>query len=213
MNLNRRIRLGVLGSGRGSNAIALADACAAGWIPGSVAVVLSDVREAALLERARERGLPTEYIAPGPFRTKLDETAEVAYLDRLRAAEVDYVVLAGFMRILKDGFLRAFPQRVLNIHPSLLPAFPGLEAWRQALTHGVKITGCTVHLVDQGIDNGTILGQAAVPVLDGDSPESLHARIQEAEHRLYPAVVAALARGEIRVEGRRSVGFVGPIDS
>jgi phosphoribosylglycinamide formyltransferase-1 len=113
------------------------------------------------------------------------------------------------MRILKDGFLRSFPQRVLNIHPSLLPAFPGLQAWRQALDHGVKITGCTVHVVDHGIDSGPILGQVAVPVLDGDTAERLHARIQEAEHRLYPAVIAALARGDLRIEGRRSTGFIG----
>lgn len=199
--------MGVLGSGKGSNFVALAEACAAGLVPATIAVVLSDVADAGLLARARERGLPAEYLAPGRFRTKLDDDAEAAYRDRLLAAQVDLVVLAGFMRILKGGFLRAFPQRVINIHPSLLPSFPGLEAWKQALAHGVKVTGCTVHFVDEGVDSGPIIGQAAVPVLDGDSAESLHERIQVAERRLYPAAVAALARGEIRVDGRRVTGL------
>lgn len=200
-------RLGVLGSGKGSNFVALAEACAAGQIPAEIALVLSDVPEAGMLARAAERGLRVEYLPPGRFRTKLDEEAEAAYAARLREAGVDLVVLAGFMRILKGGFLRSFPGRVINIHPSLLPSFPGLEAWKQALDHGVKVTGCTVHFVDDGIDSGPIIGQAAVPVLDGDTAATLHARIQAAERRLYPAVVGALAAGRIRVEGRRVVGF------
>lgn len=189
--------------------MALAEACASGRIPAQVALVLSDVPEAGILARAAERGVPAEFLPPGRFRTKLDEDAEAAYAARLVAARVDLVVLAGFMRILKGGFLRAFAGRVINVHPSLLPAFPGLEAWKQALDHGVKVTGCTVHFVDDGIDSGPILGQAAVPVLDGDTPASLHERIQDAERRLYPAAVGALARGEIRVEGRRVLGFNG----
>ncbi len=200
-------RLGVLGSGKGSNLVAIADACATGSIPAEVALVLSDVPDAGILARAAERGLPAEYLPPGRFRTKLDEDGERAYAERLLAAGVDLVVLAGFMRILKGGFLRAFPSRVINIHPSLLPAFPGLEAWKQALDHGVKITGCTVHFVDDGIDSGPILGQAAVAVLDGDTPVTLHERVQQAERRLYPAALAALARGQVRLEGRRVVGF------
>lgn len=187
--------------------MALADACTAGLVPAQIALVLSDVPEAGILARAAERGVPHEFIAPGRFRTKLDETAEAAFVDRLRQASVDLVVLAGFMRILKNPFLHAFPSRVINIHPSLLPSFPGLEAWKQALDHGVRVTGCTVHLVDDGIDSGPILGQCAVPVRDDDTPEILHERIQQAERRLYPAVVAAFARGEIRVEGRRAFGF------
>ena len=200
-------RLGVLGSGKGSNFVALADACNAGLVPAQIALVLSDVPEAGILTRAAERGIPHEFVPPGRFRTKLDETSEAAFVDRLRQASVDLVVLAGFMRILKNPFLRAFPSRVINIHPSLLPSFPGLEAWKQALDHGVRVTGCTVHLVDEGIDSGPILGQSAVPVRDDDTPETLHERIQQAERRLYPAVVAAFARGDLRVEGRRAFGF------
>lgn len=200
-------RLGVLGSGKGSNFVALADACAAGQIPAEIALVLSDVPEAGMLARAAERGLRAEYVAPGRFRTKLDEEAEAAYAAKLRDAGVDLVVLAGFMRILKGGFLRSFPGRVINIHPSLLPSFPGLEAWKQALDHGVKVTGCTVHFVDDGIDSGPIIAQASVPVLDGDTPALLHERIQQSERRLYPAVVRAMAGGRIRVEGRRVWGF------
>jgi len=132
----RKYRLGVLGSGKGSNFVAIADACAAGTVPAEVAIVVSDVAEAPILERARERGLRAEFIPPGKFRTKLDETAEPAYINALQAAEVDLVVLAGFMRILKGEFLRAFAQRVVNIHPALLPSFPGLEAWKQALDYG-----------------------------------------------------------------------------
>lgn len=200
-------RLGVLGSGKGSNFVALAEACASGRIPAEIALVLSDVPDAGILARAGERGLKAEHLSPGRFRTKLDEDAEAAYAEWLKAHGVDLVVLAGFMRILKGGFLRAFSGRVINIHPSLLPAFPGLEAWKQALDHGVKVTGCTVHLVDDGIDSGPIIAQAAVPVLDGDTPGALHERIQQAERRLYPAVVGAFARGCLRVEGRRVLGF------
>jgi phosphoribosylglycinamide formyltransferase-1 len=198
-------RLAVLGSGKGSNFTALADACAAGEVPAECALVLSDVADAGILARARERGVPAEFLAPGKFRTKLDEEAERACVQRIREARADLVVLAGFMRILKGDFLRAFPQRVVNIHPSLLPAFPGLEAWRQALEYGVKVTGCTVHFVDQGIDTGAIIGQETVPVLAGDTPESLHERIQQAERRLYPRCVAALAQGRVEVRGRQTV--------
>jgi phosphoribosylglycinamide formyltransferase-1 len=196
--------LGVLGSGKGSNCAAIADACSAGAIPARVAVVISDVEDAGILDRARERGLQCLHIAPGKFRTKLDEPAEAAFIDALRSAEVDLVVLAGFMRILKGEFLRAFANKVVNIHPALLPAFPGLEAWKQALDYGVKVTGVTVHFVDQGIDTGPIIAQETVLILPGDTPETLHTRIQEVERRLYPAAIAAVARGEIRVGNRRT---------
>lgn len=196
-------RIGILGSGKGSNFVALADACAAGRIPAKVALVLSDVEQAGLLERARERDLPARFLAPGRFRTKLDEDAERAYVEALREAKVDLIALAGFMRVLKGDFLRAFEGRIVNIHPSLLPAFPGLEAWKQALDHGVKVTGCTVHFVDAGVDAGPIIGQQTVPVQDDDTPESLHRRIHAAEHELYPQCVAAIARGEVAIQGRR----------
>ena len=204
-NSQRPFRLGILGSGKGSNFVAIADACAAGVLPATIAVVVSDVATAPMLERARERGLPARFIAPGNFRTKMDEAAEAAYIKTLREAEVDLVVLAGFMRILKGEFLREFAHRVVNIHPSLLPSFPGLEAWKQALDYGVKYTGVTVHFVDQGVDTGPILAQQTVPVLGGDTPATLHARIQDAERTLYPAVLAALARGEVRVDGRQTI--------
>jgi phosphoribosylglycinamide formyltransferase-1 len=204
VNRDRPFRLGILGSGKGSNMVAIADACAAGEVPAEIVVVLSDVPDAGILERAKERGLYAEYVPPGKFRTKLDEAAEQAFIERLTSARVDLVVLAGFMRILKGEFLRTFADRVINIHPSLLPAFPGLEAWKQALEYGVKVTGCTVHFVDQGIDSGPIIGQETVPVLDDDTPESLHARIQEAERRLYPRTVAALAKGLVRTKGRQT---------
>jgi phosphoribosylglycinamide formyltransferase 1 len=168
-----------------------------------VALVLSDVSDAGILARACERDIPAQYLAPGKFRTKLDEEAERAYVAALRDAGVDWVVLAGFMRILKGDFLRAFERRVVNIHPSLLPAFPGLEAWKQALEYGVKVTGCTVHLVDRGVDTGPIVAQQIIPVLDDDTPESLHARIQIVEHTLYPAAIGALACGQVTIQGRR----------
>ena len=205
MNRRASYRLGILGSGKGSNMVAIAEACAAGQIAAEVAVVLSDVVEAGILARAQERGLGARHIAPGKFRTKLDDEAEQAYVRCLQEAEVDLVVLAGFMRILKGDFLRAFSQRVVNIHPALLPAFPGLEAWKQALDYGVKVTGCTVHFVDQGIDSGPIILQETVPVMPGDSAERLHERIQVAERRVYPQAIAALAEGRISVAGRQTV--------
>ena len=185
--------------------VAIADACARGEVAAHIAVVLGDVENAGILTHARERGLTAEYIAPGKFRTKLDEESERSYIARLIRAEIDLVVMAGFMRILKGEFLRAFQNRVVNIHPSLLPAFPGLEAWKQALDHGVKITGCTVHFVDQGVDSGPIIAQEAVPVIESDSAATLHERIQQAERRLYPKVIGALAEGRIKVQGRRAI--------
>lgn len=201
--MTNKFRLGVLGSGKGSNFAAIADAIVAGNAPAEVAIVLSDVETAGILSGARERKIPARFISPGKFRTKLDEEAERAFVDALQSAQADLVVLAGFMRVLKGDFLRAFEGRIVNVHPSLLPSFPGLEAWKQALDHGVKVTGCTVHFVDAGVDAGPIIAQHAVPVLDNDTPETLHQRIHGAEHKLYPECVAAIARGEISVAGRR----------
>ena len=194
--------MGVLGSGKGSNFAAIAGACASGKIPAEVALVVSDAESAGILSLARDRKIPAKFIPPGKFRTKLDEEAERAFVSALQEAKVDLIVLAGFMRVLKGDFLRAFEGRIVNIHPSLLPSFPGLEAWKQALNHGVKVTGCTVHFVDAGVDYGAIIGQQTVPVLDNDTPESLVQRIHTAEHELYPKCVAAIARGEISVAGR-----------
>lgn len=203
--VNNPFRIGVLGSGKGTNFVAIADAIGAGKIPAEIAIVLSDVENAGILARARERSLPARFIPPGKFRTKLDDEAESAFVSALEAARVDLIVLAGFMRVLKGNFLRAFEGRIINIHPSLLPSFPGLEGWKQALDHGVKVTGCTVHFVDAGVDSGPILGQQAVPVLDHDTAETLHQRIHAAEHELYPRCVAAMARREISVAGRRVI--------
>jgi phosphoribosylglycinamide formyltransferase 1 len=203
--MSNSFRLGVLGSGKGSNFVAIADAITAGTISAEVGIVLSDVETAGILTHARERQMPARFIVPGKFRTKLDEEAERAFVEQLQAAKVDLIVLAGFMRVLKGDFLRAFEGRIVNIHPSLLPSFPGLEAWKQALDHGVKVTGCTVHFVDAGVDSGAIIGQQTVPVLDNDTAQSLHQRIHAAEHELYPKCVAAIARGQIAVQGRRVV--------
>lgn len=205
MTASRKIKLGILGSGKGSNAVALAEACASGAIPAEVALVICDVADAGILIRARERGLPARFIAPGKFRTKLDDLAEQEYIRALREAEVDLVALAGFMRILKGEFLRAFEGKVINIHPALLPSFPGLEAWKQALEYGVKVTGVTVHYVDQGVDTGPIIAQETVPVLPGDTAAGLHERIQQVERRIYPQAIGAIARGEVRVAGRQTI--------
>ena len=200
---NSKFRIGVLGSGKGSNFVAIAEACAAGGIPAEVSLVLADVADAGILVRAREHGLAGRYLAPGKFRTRFDEEAEERYVEALLSARVDLVVLAGFMRVLKTRFLTAFEGRIVNIHPSLLPSFPGLQAWKQALDYGVKVTGCTVHFVNSGVDSGPIIGQQTVPVLDEDTPESLHQRIQGAEHELYPKCVGAIAAGKLRIAGRR----------
>jgi phosphoribosylglycinamide formyltransferase 1 len=203
--VSNQFRLGILGSGKGSNFVAIADACAAGKIPAEIAIVLSDVPDAGILARARERKTRCMFVPPGKFRTKLDEDAERGFVNALRVMKVDLIVLAGFMRVLKGDFLRAFEGRIVNVHPSLLPSFPGLEAWRQALDHGVKITGCTVHFVDAGVDAGPIIAQQTVPVLDNDTAETLHLRIHAAEHELYPECVTAIARGEISVIGRKVI--------
>ena len=205
MNGPPPFRIGILGSGKGSNLVAIADALALAPALAQIALVLSDVADAGILARADERGLAAEFIEPGKFRTKLDENAEGACVRRLQEAQVDLVVLAGFMRILKGDFLRAFPNRVINVHPSLLPAFPGLEAWKQALDYGVKITGCTVHYVDQGIDSGPIIAQDAVSILPGDTAAVLHERIQLVERALFPRVIIAIAQNRVHVKGRHSV--------
>jgi phosphoribosylglycinamide formyltransferase 1 len=168
-----------------------------------IVVVASDVEGAGILTLAQSHSLESVFVPPGKFRTKLDEEAEQRFIAILQNAQVDLVVLAGFMRILKGEFLRAFADRVINIHPSLLPSFPGLEAWKQALDYGVKVTGCTVHFVDQGIDSGAIIAQQTVPVHDDDTAATLHARIQQAEWDLYPKAVEQVALKRVRIEGRR----------
>lgn len=186
-------RFGVLGSGKGSNFRALTEAFQVGTLCAQPVIVLSDVEHAGILDLGRELELPSRFVSPGPFRTKMSPAAEAEIVRLLREAKVDFVVLAGFMRVIKELLLQAFPRRILNIHPSLLPAFRGLEAWRQAVEAGVPEAGCTVHLVDFGVDTGRILGQSRVPLLHGDTAESLYARIQIAEHELYPRIVREFA--------------------
>jgi phosphoribosylglycinamide formyltransferase 1 len=190
----KRLRLGILGSGKGSNCRAILESIGAGTLPARACVVISDVLDAPILEIAREFSVPNAYLPPGKFRTRLEPAAELNLVRMLREADVELVVLAGFMRVLKSPMLEAFPRRIINIHPSLLPKFPGLEAWKQALAAGETVTGCTVHYVDEKIDHGDIIGQGKVQILPNDSAESLHARIQAAEHELYPEVIARLCR-------------------
>jgi phosphoribosylglycinamide formyltransferase-1 len=193
-------RLGVLISGRGSNLQALLDAGEAGLYPGRVVLVISNVADAFGLERARRAGVPA---VVQDHRGRSREEHDAAMVEQLRAHEVDLVCLAGYMRLLSPVLLRAYPGRVLNVHPSLLPSFPGLDAQRQAWEHGVKISGATVHLVDEGLDTGPIVAQVAVPVMDGDMPQDLAGRILAAEHGLYPEAVRRVLSGRLERAGRR----------
>jgi len=186
----KKLGLGILGSGKGSNCRAILEQINAGKLPAEARLVVSDVFDAGILEIAREFRVPNVYLPPGNFRTRLEPNVEMELVRLLRDAGVELVVLAGFMRVLKEPMLAAFPQRIINIHPSLLPRFPGIESWKQALAAGERITGCSVHYVDSGIDSGEIIAQRKVPVLPNDTPESLHARIQVAERALYPDVIA-----------------------
>ena len=185
--------LGVLGSGTGSNFAAIAEAIRDGWLNARVALVASDVLDAGILRLAESHGAPGIYLPPGRFKTKLEPEGEQELARTLQAAGVELVVLAGYMRLLKEPMVTAFPRRIINIHPSLLPKYPGLAAWQQALDAGETEAGCTVHYVDLGMDTGPIIAQESVPVFPHDTAGTLHGRIQEAEHRLYPQVIADLA--------------------
>ena len=198
-----RLRIGVLGSGSGSNMQSIVDEIEAGRLDAEVRVVLADVPDAKILDRAKRHGIPCQYLDCAPWKTKLEGLAEDRCIEILRGAGVDTVVRAGFMRIVKPGLLAAFPNRVLNIHPALLPAFPGVHSWKQALDYGCKVAGVTVHFVDGGTDTGPIIVQKCVPVLEDDTPETLHARIQVEEHKAFPEALALLAAGRLSVEGRR----------
>jgi phosphoribosylglycinamide formyltransferase 1 len=198
-----KMKIGILISGRGSNMTAIVDAVQAGEIPGAgVAVVISDKASAAGLEKARERGIETRVIARNG-RSREEHDAEI--VETLRSYRVDLICLAGYMRLLSPGFIRAFPDRIINIHPSLLPSFPGLDAQKQAFDHGVRITGCTVHFVNEDLDAGAIILQRAVEVADDDTADTLSARILEQEHLLYIEALRKLAGGDYRIEGRRVI--------
>lgn len=188
-----RLALGILGSGKGSNCRAILEKIRRGELAADCRIVVSDVPDAGILEVAREFAVPDVFLPPGKFRTKLEPEVEQQLVRLLRGAGVELVVLAGFMRVLKSTILEAFPRRIINLHPSLLPKFPGREAWAQALAAGEKVAGCSVHFVDAGVDSGEIIAQREVPVLPNDTPATLHERIQLAERDLFPAVIADLA--------------------
>ncbi|HEX2224527.1 MAG TPA: phosphoribosylglycinamide formyltransferase [Thermoanaerobaculia bacterium] len=201
--MSRPARLGILLSGRGSNFLALHQAIERGALPAEIALVVSNVAAAPGLAKAAELGLPAVAV---PHRGEPDRaTHEGKVIAALREAGAEWICLAGYMRLLSPAFVAAWPRRILNIHPSLLPAFPGVDVQRQALEHGVKVSGCTVHLVDEGLDSGPILIQRTVPVLDSDTPESLAARILEQEHQAYPEALRRLLTEPWELRGRRLV--------
>jgi phosphoribosylglycinamide formyltransferase-1 len=210
----KRLRIGVLASGRGSNLQAIIDAIEAGTLTATIALVLSNKADARAVERARRHEIPAVFVDAKPFSTpstdaKDKQAAREAYdravLDVLKRHEVELIILAGYMRIVTPVLISAYPHRIMNIHPSLLPSFPGLDVQKKALDWGVKIAGCTVHFVTEGIDEGPIIMQAAVPVLEGDTAETLAARILVEEHKIYPRAIQLFAEGRLEVEGRRVV--------
>ena len=190
MTKMKRLPIGIIGSGKGSNCRAILERIRSRDLAAEARLVISDVLDAPILDMAREFGVTNAYLPPGRFRTRLEPEIEEELVKMLRNAGVELVVLAGFMRVLHEPMLTAFPRRIINVHPSLLPKFPGLEAWKQALIAGETVTGCTVHYVDEQIDHGKILAQKEVTIFPNDTAESLHARIQVLEHELYPAVIA-----------------------
>ncbi|HBA86719.1 MAG TPA: phosphoribosylglycinamide formyltransferase [Geobacter sp.] len=199
--MEKQLNIGVLISGSGSNLQSILDACSAGKLKARVACVVSNRNDAYGLERARKAGIPALHLDHRAYSGR--EAYDEALVATLREFEVELVVLAGFMRIITGVLLEAFPMAVMNIHPALLPAFPGLHAQRQALEYGAKVAGCTVHFVDCGTDTGPIIMQSAVPVLEGDTDETLSARIQKEEHRIYPEAIRLYSEGLLAVDGRK----------
>lgn len=199
------LRVAVLASGRGSNLQAIIDAIEAKRVDASIVAVISNKRDAVALERARKHGIKEIFVDPKPFAGQPDsrEAYDRALLDLLRAHDVELVLLAGYMKIVTGVFVNAFANRMMNIHPSLLPSFPGLDVQKKAIEWGCKLAGCTVHFVTEGVDEGPIILQAAVPILDNDTPETLAARILVQEHKIYPRAVQLFAEGRLRVDGRR----------
>jgi len=199
------LRVAVLASGRGSNLQAIIDAIEAGQVQAEIVAVISNKKDAAALERARKHGLPVMFVDPKPFAGLPDsrEAYDQALLDLLKKHDVELVLLAGYMKIVTKVLVDAFANRMMNIHPSLLPSFPGLDVQKKAIEWGCKLAGCTVHFVTEGVDEGPIILQAAVPILDDDTPDTLAARILEQEHKIYPRAVQLFAEGRLRVEGRQ----------
>lgn len=204
---SQQLRIGVLASGRGSNLQAVIDAIEARTLQAKIAVVLSNKKEAQALERARRHGLTDVFLDPKPYAGQPDsrEAYDRAILEVLKKREVELVILAGYMKIVTSVLIKAYENRMMNIHPSLLPSFPGLDVQKKALDWGVKIAGCTVHFVTEGVDEGPIIIQAAVPVMEGDTAETLSARILAQEHRIYPRAIQLYAEGRLQVEGRRVI--------
>lgn len=200
-----RLRVAVLASGRGSNLQAVIDAIEAGQVPAQIGCVISNKKEAVALERARKHGLKDLFVDPKPFAGRPDsrEAYDRALLEILQQHEVELVLLAGYMKIVTTVLVDAYANRMMNIHPSLLPSFPGLDVQKKAIEWGCKLAGCTVHFVTEGVDEGPIVIQSAVPILDDDTPETLAARILVQEHRIYPRAVQLFAEGRLRVDGRR----------
>ncbi|NWF71466.1 MAG: phosphoribosylglycinamide formyltransferase [Nitrospirae bacterium] len=199
------LRVAVLASGRGSNLQAVIDAIEAGTVQAKIVAVISNKKEAPALERARRHGLSGLFVDPKPYAGRPDsrEAYDRELLTVLRQQDVELVLLAGYMKIVTGILVEAFVNRMMNIHPSLLPSFPGLDVQKKAIEWGCKVAGCTVHFVTEGVDEGPIILQAAVPVLDDDTPDTLAARILEQEHKIYPRAVQLFAEGRLRVEGRR----------
>lgn len=195
------LSIGVLVSGRGTNLQAIIDAIETGRLKASIKIVISNNPEAYAIERAKRHGIPVEVVPDKDFHTRIDYDKEVVRV--LKEKGVELVVLAGFMRILSPFFVRSFPMRIMNIHPALLPSFPGLQVQRKAIEYGVKFSGCTVHFVDEGVDTGPIIIQAVVPVYDDDTEETLAERILKEEHRIYPQAIQLFTEGKLVVQGRR----------
>jgi len=197
----------VLASGRGSNLQAVIDAIETGQVHAKIAAVISNKNDALALERARKHGIPDLFVNPKPFSGRPDgrEAYDRALLETLTKYDVELVLLAGYMKIVTPILVKAYANRMMNIHPSLLPSFPGLDAQKKAIEWGCKLAGCTVHFVTEGVDEGPIILQAAVPILDGDTPETLADRILQEEHKIYPRAVQLFAEGRLRVEGRRVI--------
>ena len=201
----QKLIIGVLASGRGSNLQSIIDHIKSGKISAKIGCVISDNKDAFALERAQREGIPAYYIYPGTHKTFLDPECEKEYVECLKRHNVELVCLAGFMRILKKQFLEAYRGRIMNIHPALLPSFPGLHAQKQAWEYGVKVAGATVHFVDEGVDTGPIIIQRAVPVHEDDTPDTLAERILKVEHQIYPIAIQLFAEGRLEIQGRRVI--------
>lgn len=201
--MSKKIRLGVLISGRGTNLQSVIDASKKGMIDAEIAIVISDKKDAYGLVRAKENDIPTLFLSPKDYKNREDFDKKV--VEELHKHKVDLVLLAGFMRIVTPALIGPFKNRIMNIHPALLPSFPGLDAQKQALEHGVRFSGCTVHFVEEGMDEGPIIIQAVVPVMDNDTVDSLSERILKYEHKIYPIAIQLFAEGRLKVEGRRVV--------